>query len=398
MKLSTKLTPRKKQPENRVGSDSGAKPLKIALVLDDSLDRNDGVQQYVRSLGGWLSAQGNAVHYLAGESKVVTSEVKSLSRNVGVKFNGNRLTIPLPANNKRIKTLLEQENYDIVHVQLPYSPMMAGKVIRYVPAKTAVIGTFHILPLGRLQQHGSRALASVQRATLGRFDAICSVSAPAQAFAKTHFGLTTTVISNMIDVHTWQNTVRPHPQRIVFLGRLVPRKGCMELLKAISLLCDRLENKNIEVLVGGTGPELQKLKMYCERNGLSQVRFLGFVEEKDKASLLASAEIAIFPSLGGESFGIVLIEAMAAGAGVVLGGNNPGYTSVLSFQPDTIFDPRKTTELSELLSRFLADSKLRRQVHKQQQHAVKLFDTSVVGEQILDLYQTALLHHKRNVR
>ncbi len=76
---------------------------------------------------------------------------------------------------------------------------------------------------------------------------------------------------------------------------------------------------------------------YVEQNNLrSSVKFLGFVNERDKPELLASAAIACFPSLGGESFGIVLIEAMAAGASVVLGGNNPGYTSVLGDRPESL--------------------------------------------------------------
>jgi phosphatidyl-myo-inositol alpha-mannosyltransferase len=125
---------------------------------------------------------------------------------------------------------------------------------------------------------------------------------------------------------------------------------------------------------------------------------LGFVSERDKASLLASAELAVFPSLGGESFGIVLIEAMAAGAGVVLGGNNLGYKSVLGSWPSTLFDPRDTPAFSNCLQRFLDDEHLRAKVYAQQQTAVKQYDVHTVGNQVLQLYTAALLHHQQEMR
>lgn len=374
------------------------KPLKIGLVIDDSLDRNDGVQQYVRTLGGWLSANGHDVHYLTGGSTKASSTTHSLSRNLAVRFNGNRLTIPLPANKAAIRKLLEREQYDVLHIQMPYSPLLAGRIINLAGARTAVVGTFHILPLGQMQTMGSRLLASIQRGSLNRFDAICSVSVPAQAFAKKSFGIKTSVIPNMIDAKLWQSSIPLHPGRVVFLGRLVPRKGCLELLKAVQLLSERTDLSRTEVLIGGNGPELKKLKAYCERTDLSQVKFLGYVEEKSKASLLASAEIAAFPSLGGESFGIVLIEAMAAGAGVVLGGDNPGYRSVLAAAPEALIDARNTKQFSDVLEMFLTNKKLRGRIRAEQNQTLKNYDTAVVGKEILGLYKTAQLHRAREMR
>ncbi len=368
--------------------------LKIGLVLDDSLDRNDGVQQYVRSLGTWLDSQGHTVHYLAGQNQADDETTHSLSRNIGVRFNGNRLTIPLPANVSAIKALLAKEKFDVLHVQMPYSPLMAGKIIANASTDTAVVGTFHILPLGGLQRHGSKALGLVQKRQLKRLDAICSVSGPAAEFARSHFGIVSSVIPNMVDLKRFKTPLQPHPGRIVFLGRLVPRKGCLQLLKA-------LHHGGIdhsEVLIAGDGPQRAKLEKYVAQNDMKNVVFLGRIPEEHKPSLLASAEIAVFPSLGGESFGIVLIEAMAAGAGVVLGGNNPGYTSVLANVPGTLFDPSKTTAFAALLTHFLDDKRLRDKTHSIQQTAVKQYDIQTVGQQILQMYKTALLHRSRDVR
>ncbi len=385
MKNSTNHEPKIEQSQT---------PLKVGLVLDDSLDRNDGVQQYVRSLGGWLSAQGHTVHYLCGQSRSQAKTIHSLSRNVGVRFNGNRLTIPLSARSSTIKTLLAKEKYDILHIQMPYSPVMAGKIIKLASTETAIIGTFHILPFGWLQELANKTLAVAQKRQLRRFDAICSVSASAQQFAKSHYGLVSSVIPNMIDTKRMQTVIQPHPKRIVYLGRLVHRKGCAQLLKAMLLLPESIRCE-VEVLIAGDGPERKKLEKFAQKHNLSQVKFLGYIEESQKADLLGSAEIAVFPSLGGESFGIVLIEAMAAGAGVVMGGDNPGYKSVLSRWNDAMFDPRDIAAFSMCLQKYLHDEKLRLNVHSQQQASVQQYDVNTVGSQIVGLYQQGLLHSQR---
>jgi phosphatidylinositol alpha-mannosyltransferase len=99
---------------------------------------------------------------------------------------------------------------------------------------------------------------------------------------------------------------------------------------------------------------------------------------------LASADIAVFPSTGGESFGIVLTEAMSAGAGVVLGGNNPGYASVLSDWPEALFDPDNTQEFSDKLELFLRDATLRRKIGVKQQQQVKGYDTNAIASRLLE--------------
>ncbi|HTH72515.1 MAG TPA: glycosyltransferase family 4 protein, partial [Candidatus Pristimantibacillus sp.] len=105
--------------------------LKIGLVLDDSLDKVDGVQQYVLIVGRWLTAQGHDVHYLVGETKRTDLPgMHSLARNVKVRFNKNRMAIPLPANLRAIRALLKREQFDVLHVQVPYSPALAGRIIK----------------------------------------------------------------------------------------------------------------------------------------------------------------------------------------------------------------------------------------------------------------------------
>lgn len=357
--------------------------LKVGIVLDDSLDRPDGVQQYVKSLGNWLLGQGHVVHYLVGQSQSDDKVIHSLSRNIRTRFNQNRLTIPLPASKKRIQTLLAEQKYDVLHIQMPFSPLLAGRVIQAAPVHTAVVGTFHILPFGRMQKTANKALAVVQKSSLRRFDAICSVSSAAAQFAKETYSIESHVIPNMIDLNRFASNTSPHPGRIVFLGRLVARKGCQQLLEALQMV------DYTEVIIAGDGPMRSQLEGYAKTH-LKHVTFLGRIDESQKADLLASAQIAVFPSLGGESFGIVLIEAMAAGSGVVLGGNNPGYATVLAPWPETLVDPRNAVEFAKTLSHYLQNTKTTARTHTAQARAVKQYDCQVAGASVLDMYRTAL--------
>jgi phosphatidylinositol alpha-mannosyltransferase len=175
----------------------------------------------------------------------------------------------------------------------------------------------------------------------------------------------------------------------VFLGRLVQRKGCEQLIVAFANLSRRIPEA--ELVIAGTGPQREKLKKLTKASGLEgRISFLGYIDEKDKPGLLASADIACFPSLYGESFGIVLLEAMAAGAGVVLGGDNPGYRSVLGDQPDLLIDPADTDAFTGKLEQLLEDRRLHRRLHKWQSEAVKQYDIEVVGPKVVDLYRSSI--------
>ncbi|MEJ0073018.1 MAG: glycosyltransferase family 4 protein [Candidatus Saccharibacteria bacterium] len=159
--------------------------MKIGLVLDDTLDTPDGVQQYVLLVGGWLSEQGHDVRYLVGNTtRTDLKGVHSLSRNLKVKFNGNRMSMPLPSSKRRLRAFLQREQFDVLHVQVPYSPLLAGRLLAVAPSSTAVIGTFHILPYTRLVTLANRLLAVLNRRSGRRFDRMLAVSAPAAAFAK----------------------------------------------------------------------------------------------------------------------------------------------------------------------------------------------------------------------
>jgi phosphatidylinositol alpha-mannosyltransferase len=340
------------------------------------------------------------VHYWVGETKRRDiPHVHSLSRNIKVRFNKNRMSMPLPASRSRIRAVLRREDFDIIHVQMPYSPFLAGRIIKEAGTRTAVVGTFHVAPHSRIVTLANKILSYWTRRSLRRFNSVMSVSPVAQEFARKTYGIESTVVPNTLDLEPFYKApqIKEYDGRtvITFLGRLVERKGCQHLLRAIAYLYNRdLLPKDCKVVICGTGPLEAGLKSYVKLQKMDEVvDFRGYISESDKPKYLASSDIVIFPSTGGESFGIVLLEAMAATPGVVLAGNNPGYSSVMSEHPELLFNPHDVSRMAGLIAEYLSDDTKRHGVHLWQQRYVYRYDVVNVADDILAVYAQAL--HKK---
>lgn len=379
-------------------------PLRIALALDDSLDRPDGVQQHVLALGRWLAARGHDVHYLApSTTRADLPNLWEIGSSVEVRANGNVLRTPTVGRTARLRSVLADVRPDVLHVALPCSPLLAGRLTAQVPASTAVVGTFHILPGGPVMAAASRLLGMVQARQLRRFDEVMAVSAPAGDFARRAFGLETSVVPNPVDVSTFA-TVVPRPRttdrvQVLYLGRLVERKGARHLVRAVGELKARgLSATPFEVTIAGRGPMLDQLRAQVVREGLDgSVRFSGFVPEEAKAELLANADVVALPSVGGESFGISVVEALAASRGVVLAGDNPGYRAAMGGLTDQLVQPQDAVAFARTLATYLDRPDLRQRARERQLAQARTFDTARVGPQVLAVYEQALARRRSRV-
>ncbi len=370
--------------------------MNIGFVLDDSLDKPDGVQQAVLTTGEWLRSKGHEVHYLVGHTeRTDIKNVHSLAKTLRVKFNGNSMGTPLPTSSSQLKEFFKSHNFDVLHVQMPYSPFFAAKIIKLAPRATRIVGTFHILPYTKFSSFATKQLARFLRSSLKRFDAFVSVSQPAAEFAKASFGISSIVIPNPVTTANFtgarKQNERSNIRRIVFLGRLEERKGVLELVRAYKQLLE-IDPKSItrtSLIIGGKGPlkdTVHGLLMSLPYG--SQFEQLGFIPEVDKARLLASADVAVFPSTSGESFGIVLVEAMAAGSRMIIAGNNPGYTSVLAAKPELLFNPKNTPEFADKLAWALRETPEANELSAWLHDQAKRYDVANVGEQLLKLYKS----------
>lgn len=364
--------------------------MKIGLVIDDGIDSTDGVQQYIKTLANWLVQQGHEVVYITSTGQADNARTYNLVRNVRVRFNKNVLRIPMGASVKQLRLLLRNEDFDVIHVQMPYSPLLSGRLIHILPKNVALVGTFHIAPFGEMQSKFSALLGYILKPQLSRFQNIVSVSPAAQQFAKTSFGIKSTVVPNAVDVKRFENSQHKKNNRIVYIGRLVQRKGCIQLLIAVNHLVNVRKFTNFEMLIIGNGPEQNALADYVITHRLSkQVRLLGKVSEADKVNYLSTAALAVYPSISGESFGIVLIEAMAAGC-VTLAGNNPGYSFVMKDCSEAIFNPFDYDALSGLIANCLTSMELSNKLRQKQKQTLEQFTIETVGLRLLDQYRYAI--------
>lgn len=372
--------------------------LTIGFVFDDTLDALDGVQQHIITIGTELVRRGHDVHYLVGETHhSPVPQTVSLARNVMVSFNGNRMRIPLPVRKREIRAALAHNNYDILHIQAPYSPLFGGRVLECAPQSTGVVATYHIAPIDRRARYGGRALGLVNAHSHRRVDEVIAVSQVAAQYAQFTAHTHGTIIANPVNVEKFATAAHratrdaAHPH-IVFLGRLVPRKGAQLLLDALDYgeRHGMFPMPGLHVTIAGDGPLMDDCVQRAARLR-TPVQFVGTVDE-GKADLLASADVAVFPAIGGETFGIVLPEAIASGAGVTLAGDNPGYRWTMRGDEDALFSlgPDHARVLAERITRALTDAPWARRLHAREEALLDRYNVQAVTDEVEQVYARAI--------
>lgn len=379
---------------------------RIAFVFDDTLDVLDGVQQHIVTLGKELARRGHDVHYLVGQTEhSPVPNTHAMSRNVMVRANGNRMRIP---SRRLIARTLAEGGFDILHVQAPYSPFMAGRVLEAASPDTGVVATYHIAVSDPLSAVGGMTLGAINAHTHRRIDEVIAVSDVAARYAAITAHTRARVIANPVDVRMMRDraaaadngtlnsdTVAPH---IVFLGRFVKRKGADILLDAIEYgEQHRLFPAGTHVTMAGKGPLLDA----CRHRAVgfdTPITFTGFIEESAKPALLRSADVAVFPATGGESFGIVLLEAIASGATVTLAGDNPGYHSTLLGDTDALFPVHGRDAariLAERIARAINDTTWAKQVHAREALLLDRYDVRTIADQVEQVYMQAIAKRRK---
>ena len=372
--------------------------LTIGFVFDDTLDALDGVQQHIITIGTELVRRGHDVHYLVGETHhSPVPQTVSLARNVMVSFNGNRMRIPLPVCKREIRAALAHNNYDILHIQAPYSPLFGGRVLECAPQSTGVVAPYHIAPIDRRACYGGRALGLVNAHSHRRVDEVIAVSQVAAQYAQFTAHTHGTIIANPVNVEKFATAAHratrdaAHPH-IVFLGRLVPRKGAQLLLDALDYgeRHGMFPMPGLHVTIAGDGPLMDDCVQRAARLR-TPVQFVGTVDE-GKADLLASADVAVFPAIGGETFGIVLPEAIASGAGVTLAGDNPGYRWTMRGDEDALFSvgPDHARVLAERITRALTDAPWARRLHAREEALLDRYNVQAVTDEVEQVYARAI--------
>jgi phosphatidylinositol alpha-mannosyltransferase len=375
--------------------------MRIALVSPYSWTYPGGVTRHIEALAGQFFASGHDVRVFAPydppdrlsarlhrgarpEERAMPEWVVPLGRTIGVKSNGAVSNLAhTPYAITTLRRELRAGGFDVVHLHEPVAPVVGYDALDTTFAP--LVGTFHCYSENAVSNGIGNAFGAKRK--LNRLHVRIAVSEAAAWTGRRFYGGTYRIIPNGVDVPAELPAPAPAPQgaplRLAFVGQAVERKGLPVLLRAFEALRDHVAVEL--VVVGADRHEVEPLML----DGAHGVTVLGKVSDAEKAAALASADLLVAPSLGGESFGMVLTEAFAAGTPVVAS-DIPGYRDVVRDEVDGVLVPRgDATALAETL-RDLAVAPDRRAAMAVEARAhAQRYAWPTVAREVLDAYSDA---------
>ncbi|QDQ99221.1 glycosyltransferase family 4 protein [Tomitella fengzijianii] len=369
--------------------------MSIGMICPYSFDVPGGVQAHVSELAQVFLARGHHVSVLApaSESVQLPPYVVSAGRAVAIPYNGSVARLRFGVGTyARIRRWIRDNDFDVLHVHEPNAPSLSMLALKV--AEGPIVATFHTSTTRSL------VLATFQgvlRPYHEKISGRIAVSELARRWQVQALGADAVEIPNGVDVSAFAGApmLDGYPRRggtVLFLGRYdEPRKGMGVLLDALPALVER--HPDLQVLVVGRGDEAE-LRARAGRLA-GHLRLLGQVGDEEKASAMRSADVYVAPNLGGESFGIVLVEALSAHTPVVASSLDAfrrvlrdGEAGVLT----EIGDPRS---LAAGIDRVLTDTALRERLVAVGDRVVRGYDWPVVADQILRVYETVMVGDRR---
>ena len=309
--------------------------MKIAVFTPYNIFKPGGVQEHVEAQVALLRKRGHDVTILTPRRR----DKEEYEAPDGVVFLGLSARINTPsATSADVSISLDNEaidaelakKYDVIHVHEPLVPIAARQLLDRAEGHALRVGTFHAaLPGNTLGKSLLATYRTYAKSVVPLVDEITAVTPAAIGYIGDYARKPITYIPNGIDLKSYtQRDVERDKNLIVYINRLEKRKGPLQLLKAFKYLKEEL-NPDAELKVCSDGPMREMLESYVKENEIQDVEFLGFISDEQKFDLLSRCGVATYPALYGESFGIVLAEAMAMGAPTVAHPND-GYKWVLT--------------------------------------------------------------------
>jgi phosphatidyl-myo-inositol alpha-mannosyltransferase len=362
--------------------------VKIGLVSPYVYPLPGGVTEHVRYLYENLRKRGHDVRIITsshGLQRSSDGDVIRIGKGFSVPANGSVGTLTVsPRFVSQVGDVLDRERFDLLHFHEPFVPFLSLVVLRQ--STSVNIATFHAFGgFSPAYELGSRMVRPYARRLHGRI----AVSAAARHFIDRYFPGDYKVIPNGVDVDRYRRAVpiarwQDGTRNILFVGRHEPRKGLVELLKAFRIL--RKTGCECRLLVVGSGPQEREARRYVATRRLQGVEFLGRVSDDEKAQLFKTADVYASPATGRESFGIVLLEAMAAGTPIVCSDIH-GYKGVVRRgREGLLVPPRKPKALASAIGQLLSDDDLRAEMGRNGLERARDFSWERVTAKVDDYY------------
>ncbi len=373
--------------------------MKIGLVSPYDWSYPGGVQDHIAHLAAELRSRGHTVRILTPatgqKARRVEYGVYRLGWAAPVHVNGSVARIALaPDVRGRIRALLERERFDVLHLHEPLASSVPLTMLHLKGASQSLyVGTFHAYARRSIYSTSDWAYYSA-RAFLGhyirRLDGRIAVSDPAREFVSRFFPADYRIIPNGVDVQRFRPGAAPLPQfadgklNILYLGRMEQRKGPKYFIRAIPLI--RRHFPNTRFIVAGDGKLRPAFEAFVARRGWQDVVFTGRVPAEDMPAMYASAHVYCAPNTGGESQGIVLLEALAAGRPVVAS-DIPGFRTVIRDKQDGLLVPPKNhEELAWAVCYLLGDEAARRRLADAGPIRASDFSWQSIGKRVEEYY------------
>lgn len=362
--------------------------MKIGIVTPYAYPMPGGVNDHVGSLYRVLRARGHDVRIITsshGLQKASEGDIIRVGKGFSVPFNGSMGTITLsPTYLAQMRAILERERFDVLHYHEPFVPFLS--LVTLTLSTSVNVGTFHAFGgLSISYEFGKRMLGHYAGKLHGRI----AVSPAARHFISRYFPGEYKIVPNGVEPGRYQRAVpiaryRDGVPNILFVGRMEPRKGLIHLLRAFRKL--QRDGVRARLLLVGTGPGEREARRYVLTRQLEGVEFLGRVPEAQKAQLFKTADIYVSPATGRESFGIVLLEAMSAGAPIICSDIH-GYRGVVRRERDGILvEPGNADALAAAIRRLIDDPALRAQLSRAGEERAQLFTWERVGQAVEEYY------------
>ncbi|OMC57508.1 alpha-(1-2)-phosphatidylinositol mannosyltransferase [Mycobacterium sp. IS-836] len=362
--------------------------MRIGMVCPYSFDVPGGVQSHVLQLAEVMRARGHEVSVLAPASPHVSlpDYVVSAGRAIPIPYNGSVARLQFsPAVHGRVRKWLTQGEFDVLHLHEPNAPSLSMWALRV--AEGPIVATFHTSTTKSLTLSVFQGvLRPWHEKIVGRI----AVSDVARRWQMEALGSDAVEIPNGVDVDSLAHAAPldgyPRPGKtVLFLGRYdEPRKGMSVLLDALPRVVERFPD--VQLLIVGHGDEDE---LRDQAGELAQrMRFLGLVDDAGKAAAMRSADVYCAPNTGGESFGIVLVEAMAAGTPVVASDLDAFRRVLRDGEVGSLVPVGDAGALADALIEVLDDDVARQRYVAAASDAVRRYDWSVVASQIMRVYET----------
>lgn len=365
-------------------------PLKIALVSPYDFPYPGGVTQHVLHLQREFEGLGHDVRVIAPSSdrqlEKHRENVYRVGRVTRVRANGSIARITLSFRlSRRVRDILKSERFDVVHAHEPLMPALPPTILRYSDALN--IGTFHA---HRGSYYGYFYGRPVLKRVFANLDGRIAVSRAAKKFVQQYFQSRYTIIPNGVDYERFSKA-DPFPElmdgrpNVLFVGRPEKRKGLGYLIRAYPAIKSAFPDARI-VVAGAGDWERDRYHSYAQTHGLEDILFLGWQPDAVLPALYRAADVFCSPAIGGESFGIVLLEAMAAGVPIVAS-DIEGYRDVVSDgKQGLLVPPRDERALAGAVCRLLQDKTTRGEMGVAGQAWAHHFAWPEVAQRVLHFY------------